>query len=61
LQATCQIGSQELSCDDWQTASLGGDSLTCQYLEFYFGCDCTNCKCEGEPDCGDDDLGTNRD
>ena len=54
----CKIGEERRSCDEWQTDPLGGPTLTCQYLEFYFGCDCTNCQCAGEPECGVDGKGT---
>lgn len=49
----CTIGSQSMTCDEWQEYDFGGNTLTCQYLEFFFGCDCTGCKCQGEPDCVD--------
>jgi hypothetical protein len=56
----CEIGGEARTCDEWQTYEKGGASLTCQYLEFYFSCDCTGCQCAGEPLCGVDGIGTVR-
>lgn len=56
----CQIGSTEMTCDEWANYDFGGESLTCQYLEFYFGCDCSSCQCATEPNCGADGVGTVR-